>query len=100
MRQQKIDCHNSISSSGPVTSDSGLNSVSTNSHSVSESHLPTSQWQSKLNGDSGVNMSLPPINLNPSLRRHSNDGNGSAARIIQHSVSQDSSASSEIDAHK
>ena len=35
-------------------------------------------------------MSLPPINLktHPSLRRRSNDGNGSAARTIQHSVSQ------------
>lgn len=81
-----------MSSSGPLTFDSGLNSVSP-SHSVSDSHLSSSQTQPKLNGDSGVNMSPPPINLktHPSLRRRSNEGSGSAGRTIQRSVSQDTS---------
>ena len=84
-----------MSSSGPLTFDSGLNSVSP-SHSVSDSHLSSSQTQSKLNGDSGVNMSPPPVNLktHPSLRRRSNEGNGSVARTIQRSVSQDASHAS------
>ena len=91
---------NSMSSSGPLTFDSGLNSVSPNSHSVSESHLSSSQTQSKPNGDSGVNMSPPPINLktHPSLRRRSNEGSsGSVGRTIQRSVSQDTSHSSQTD---
>ena len=69
---------------------------------MSESHLSSSQTQPKLNGDSGVNMSPPPINLktHPSLRRCSNEGNGSVGHTIQHSVSQDASytsGSSQID---
>ena len=69
---------------------------------MSDSHLSSSQTQPKLNGDSGVNMSPPPINLktHPSLRRRSNEGNGSVGRTIQRSVSQDAShtsGSSQID---
>lgn len=93
-----------MSSSGPLTFDSGLNSVSP-SHSVSDSsHLSSSHTHSKLNGDSGVNMSPPPINLktHPSLRRRSNDSSSSVStssvpRAIQRSVSQDASSSSHID---
>ena len=90
-----------MSNSGPLTFDSGLNSVSP-SHSVSDSHLSSSQIQSKLNGDSGVNMSPPPINLktHPSLRRRSNDSNGSVAHVMQRSVSHDisqASSSSQLD---
>ena len=83
-----------MSSSGPLTFDSGLNSVSPNSHS--ESHpSSSSQTQPKLIGDSGVNMSPPPVNLktHPSLRRRSNDGNGSVGRTIQRSISQDTTSS-------
>ena len=85
-----------MSSSGPLTFDSGLNSVSP-SHSVSDSHLSSSQTQSKLNGESGVNMSPHPVNL---LRRRNNDGNGSVACTIQRSVLQDAShasSSSQLD---
>ena len=86
---------NSMSSSGPLTFDSGLNSVS-------DSHLSSSQTWSKLNSDSGVNMSPPPINLktHPSLRRCSNEGSSTIGRTIQDSVSQHTSfpsGSSQID---
>lgn len=88
-----------MSSSGPLTFDSGLNSTSPSSQSASESHLSSSQMHSKLNGDSGINMSPPPVNLktHPSLKRRKNEGNGSTARNIQHSVSQDASSSSHIE---
>ena len=85
-----------MSSSGPLTFDSGLNSVSP-SHSVSDSQLSSSQTQSKHNGDSGVNMSPPPpINLktHPSLRRRSNDSNSSVVHAMQRSVSHDASQAS------
>ena len=94
-----------MSSSGPLTFDSGLNSVSP-SNSVSDSHpssshlsSSSSQTQSKCNGDSGVNMSPPPVNLktHPSLRRRSNEGYGGTARTIQRSVSQDASSHTEDD---
>ena len=86
---------NSMSSSGPLTFDSGLNSVSP-SHSVSDSQLSSSQTQSKLNGDSGINMSPPPINLktHPSLRRRSNDSSSSIAHAVQRSASHDASQAS------
>ena len=82
-----------MSNSGPLTFDSGLNSVSPNSHL--ESHLSSSQTQSKLNSDSGINMSPPPVNLktHPSLRRRGNDGNGSVGRTMQRSISQDTTTS-------
>ena len=59
---------NLLPSNEPQTFDSGLNSVSPNSHSELHSSS-SSQTQSKLIDDSGVNMSPPPVNLktHPSL---------------------------------
>ena len=41
-----------------------------------------------------IRMSPPPVNLktHPSLKFHGNDGNGSVGRIIQHSISQDTTS--------
>ena len=65
---------------------------------MSDTHLSSSHTHSKLNGDSGINMSPPPVNLktHPSLKRRKNEGNGSAARCIQRSVSQDASQMSSL----
>ena len=44
-----------------------------------------------MNSDSGIDMSPPPFNLtaHPSLRRRSNDGDGSVGYTIQCAISQD-----------
>ncbi|XP_065898240.1 insulin receptor substrate 1-like isoform X2 [Dysidea avara] len=83
----------SVSGSEPVTFDSGLNSVSPNSQSVSGSHLSTSTHQ-RLNGDSGISTSPPPpVNLktHPSLRRRSHERTSSQGSSVhvQRSLSID-----------
>ena len=90
---------NSVNNSEPLTYDSGMNSISPNSQSVSGSHLSaSSQTHQRLNGDSGIGTSPPPpVNLktHPSLRRrHERTSSQGSGIHVQRSLSIDTTETS------